>query len=376
MDLFTGWPFYEPRRCWDEPSYGGYYGARSHPSMMRRPGYYDHPWYSETSCSPFHRPNNCSSPFYRRNPTPFDNIFDADGHPRRVRTCVTPGSSTERPNDPQLGREECVDESEKPIDTMDETATSSTESGDKTTNLTSAQSTLTTGKVPEQHTPEAMESQSQQPANHEGPTMDSSPPEINKIAEIMKKTVELQEKISAYGGVPGSKDYIYIEESLVAVLLQLDKIETNGNVDIRKARKSAVCQVQQMLTDLENKAESNMVATETAKEDGEAVVTDDASEVEQPSAVTTLEQEKTSTVTDQSDSTDLPAVEEAACGAVTVEADTTDDNVGSSLTMAVTSSSEEESTNAGDEHSDAVETVMDCTSDDTSHEDSMVNTGL
>jgi len=44
--------------------------------------------------------------------------------------------------------------------------------------------------------------------------------------------------------------------------LQLDKVESNGNLEIRKARKSAVC-IQQMLTDLENKAKSNTTATET-----------------------------------------------------------------------------------------------------------------
>ena len=51
---------------------------------------------------------------------------------------------------------------------------------------------------------------------------------------------ELGEKIASYNGIPGSKDYIYIEESLVAILLQLDKVETNGDMEIWKRRKSAV----------------------------------------------------------------------------------------------------------------------------------------
>ena len=301
MDMFSGWPFYEPRRCWGEPTYGGFHGA------TRRPGYYDHPWYPETSCSPFHRSNDFSSPFYRKNPSPFEDVFDAR-HPQRARTHMMPKSPTERPNGRQVDGGKCADKSKNPIDTTEATKTSSTASGDKTTNLTHTQSTSATEEVPEQHTPDAMDSQSQQPVDHEGATTDCLPPEINKIAEIMKKTLELQEKISAYDGVSGSKDYVYIEESLVAVLLQLDKIETNGNVDIRKARKSAVCQVQQMLTDLENKAESSSI-----------------------------------------------------------------NNVGPSLTE-VTSSTEE-STVVGDEHGDAVETVMDCTSD-TFHEDSIVNTAL
>ena len=66
---------------------------------------------------------------------------------------------------------------------------------------------------------------------------------------------ELEDKVSTYSGSIGSKDYIFIEESLVTILLQPDNIETNGNLKIRKARKSAICTIQQMLTNLENKAE-------------------------------------------------------------------------------------------------------------------------
>ena len=70
-----------------------------------------------------------------------------------------------------------------------------------------------------------------------------------------------------YSGVPGSKECIYIEESLMSILLQLDKIETNGNMQIRKARKSAMCKIQQMLAELKNKAKDNMVASKTTTAD-------------------------------------------------------------------------------------------------------------
>ena len=383
MDVFSGWPFYEPQRCWDEPGYG-YHGAGYHPSMMRGPRYCDYPinplycdpqWYPETY-SPFHRSNKFSSPFYRRNPTPFEDIFDAERpcHPRRTRTRVTTESPSRRANSPQVGTEKCTDNSVNPLDTMDVAMTSSTVCDDKATNLT---------PQPEP-TPEAMDSQDQQPA--EEPTTELLSPEINKIAEIMKKTGELEEKISAYSGLLGSKDYIYIEESLVSILLQLDKIDTNGNIEIRKARKSAVCQIQQMLTDLENKAKSNMATTETesTKMDAEAVITDEvaeASDVEQPSVVTTPEHEQETP--DLSDTIDVPAVvitEETTCGAVTAELaseQSTINNVDPASTV-VTSGTEEESAMLGDEEADAVEGStknMDCSSG-TSLEDSIVNTVL
>ena len=77
----------------------------------------------------------------------------------------------------------------------------------------------------------------------------------------MNKSGGLEEKVMTYSGVSGSKEYIYIKESLISTLLQFDKIETNGNMQIRKARKSAVCKIQQMLPDLENKAKDNMAAS-------------------------------------------------------------------------------------------------------------------
>jgi len=89
-------------------------------------------------------------------------------------------------------------------------------------------------------------------------------PEIQKINEIVEKTVELENKILSFEGARKSKQYIFIEESLVSLLLLLDNIETNGNMDIRKARKSAVCRIQQLLSDLEEKAEADKT---TANED-------------------------------------------------------------------------------------------------------------
>ena len=104
--------------------------------------------------------------------------------------------------------------------------------------------------------------------------VDTVPPEVKRIEEIMKNSGELEEKVAAYTGVLGSKEYIYIEESLVAILLQLDKVETNGNIEIRKSRKSAVCKIQHVLTELESKAKSNMATAELSNK-AEAMATDE-----------------------------------------------------------------------------------------------------
>ena len=86
-------------------------------------------------------------------------------------------------------------------------------------------------------------------------------PEGRKIEEIMQKSTELEHQVSAYNGTVGTKDYVFIEESLMNILLLLDKVETHGNFEIRHIRKSAVCKIQQLLTTLESRAKGKMVTS-------------------------------------------------------------------------------------------------------------------
>lgn len=79
-------------------------------------------------------------------------------------------------------------------------------------------------------------------------------PEVKQIEEIMQRSPELENRVSFYNGTAGTKDYVFLEESLMSILLLLDKVETHGNSEIRNVRKSAVCKIQQLLTTLENKA--------------------------------------------------------------------------------------------------------------------------
>ena len=79
-------------------------------------------------------------------------------------------------------------------------------------------------------------------------------PEIKQIGEIMEKSIDLEKRVLSYNGTVGTKDYVFLEESLMAILLLLDKVETHGNSEIRRVRKSAVCKIQQLLATLENKA--------------------------------------------------------------------------------------------------------------------------
>ena len=256
MDVLSGWPFYGSRGFRDEPGYGCY-GTGSYPRKRpayepSNPFYSDSDWYPGMTHSPFHRHTKFGSPFDRRNHSMFCNPFEVDCQ-QKTRTSAKPKAS--------VNRSPVEKQCEKPLNTMDATmATSTAPTHDKTENLSTS-----TKQVPVDSTSEAMGSQEQQATIAKEPKASETVlPELEKIQEIMNKSGGLEEKIMMYCGVPGSKEYIYIEESLMSILLQLDKIETNGNMEIRKARKSAVCKIQQMLADLENKAKDNMAASKAA----------------------------------------------------------------------------------------------------------------
>lgn len=264
--MFPGWPFYRPRGSWNDAGYGCY-GPGSHSSSG--PNFYGYPasdpFFSEASRFPFHR--RCS-PFTRRNHNPFENMCDAD---QPVHSKRTPRTHVKSPNSvaatPPVAMEKHVDTSKKPVDTMASTVASSTASASDNSKEAMDTTAATLEQAWDTRNPE-MPTKAEEPKT-------SVPIEVKRIEEIMEKSVELEKKVTAYTGVLGSKDYIYIEESLVAILLQLDKVETNGNMEIRKARKLAVCKIQQMLTELESKAKDNVAATELSNE-AETMGTDEA----------------------------------------------------------------------------------------------------
>ena len=260
MDMFSGWPFYSPRA---DPGFGCY-GPGFHPSRGQScygyppsgPFFSDPEWYPESSHFPFHRPSRRSSPFTRRSHNPFENRCDA--HADRP---ARPSKTMRTDKEPEPPKKVPTSPASSTVSASDKT--SSTHGTNDDTNAPTVEQAMDT------HDQEVEGAKAEELKTH------TVPPEVKRIEEIMKKSGELEEKVAAYTSVLGSKEYIYIEESLVAILLQLDKVETNGNMEIRKARKSAVCKIQEMLTELENKAKSNMATAELSNE-AKAMNTDEA----------------------------------------------------------------------------------------------------
>lgn len=64
----------------------------------------------------------------------------------------------------------------------------------------------------------------------------------------------LQEDVDEFVGKKSDKSYRCLEELLTKELLELDSVETQGQENVRQARKEAVQRIQAILDQLEKKA--------------------------------------------------------------------------------------------------------------------------
>lgn len=75
-----------------------------------------------------------------------------------------------------------------------------------------------------------------------------------QIAGLSEQARELQGPVMSFAGEAGSKEYLFLSESLMDLLLKLDLIESNGDREVRDARRSAVVMIQEILGLLEGRA--------------------------------------------------------------------------------------------------------------------------
>lgn len=75
---------------------------------------------------------------------------------------------------------------------------------------------------------------------------------IDSIAA--EATANLKSRIESFQGTVSSKEYLYISETLLSVILKLDGVSTDGNERIRNHRKGTIVSIQDMLRELEERA--------------------------------------------------------------------------------------------------------------------------
>ena len=74
---------------------------------------------------------------------------------------------------------------------------------------------------------------------------------LNKLNQLREKAEECREGVESFEGSKGRKGYVFLEESLMSVLLQVDRVDTLGDSQVRTARKALVRTIQSLLDQLE-----------------------------------------------------------------------------------------------------------------------------
>ena len=78
--------------------------------------------------------------------------------------------------------------------------------------------------------------------------------QLERIRAIQSQVEGLQDQMLSFSGLKGSKQYVYIEETLTSYLLSLDSTHTYGLQRIRTARKMLATSIQDLLSQLEARA--------------------------------------------------------------------------------------------------------------------------
>ena len=74
---------------------------------------------------------------------------------------------------------------------------------------------------------------------------------LEHIAELQAKGDRLQKEVGSFTGVKSDTKYCYLEEMLTRLLIKLDHIDSNGQLDIREARRAGVRSIQSICDELE-----------------------------------------------------------------------------------------------------------------------------
>lgn len=81
----------------------------------------------------------------------------------------------------------------------------------------------------------------------------SSASKISSIDMLLCHAEELEPRVLNFSGRRGDREFIFLDEQLTKLILDLDKVQTDGLEDVRIARKSAVQRIQFLIDTLESK---------------------------------------------------------------------------------------------------------------------------
>ena len=117
--------------------------------------------------------------------------------------------------------------------------------------------------------PAVLAKDSQTPVSSQPEDGSSKLSTLAQIARLSEQAKELQNLAMSFAGVSGSKEYLFLSESLMDILLKLDLIESNGVKEVRDARRSAVVMIQEVLGLLESRAMKNQTEVVLTSAEGD-----------------------------------------------------------------------------------------------------------
>ncbi|XP_031567621.1 uncharacterized protein LOC116302465 isoform X2 [Actinia tenebrosa] len=167
-------------------------------------------------------------------------------------------TTEEKNNDHKEGKAKIDDNNEKKdVESQGNVQSEKSKSEQETEGNQMPQESQQNAQMPEsqQHTQIPLESQQ----NAEVPLESQQNAQLSKIKIIEDELKNVVEKVRVFepnGSKENNKEYLWLEEKLMRILMGLDAIEANGSKEIRGARKAVVKRVQKTLNELETKSVS------------------------------------------------------------------------------------------------------------------------
>ncbi|XP_049595897.1 BAG family molecular chaperone regulator 5 isoform X1 [Syngnathus scovelli] len=96
--------------------------------------------------------------------------------------------------------------------------------------------------------------QHQTMATEQPPQCPSQHPTMMRLYEVHRQVTALGPQVCTFSGLPDDRDYKHLERELTRLLLEVDRVDTEGKAELQAARKRAAQEVEGLLRYLEENA--------------------------------------------------------------------------------------------------------------------------
>lgn len=114
------------------------------------------------------------------------------------------------------------------------------------------------------------------------------------VEEVRLDVENLRKCVAEFEGVRGDKQYLYLDEMLTRNLIRLDNISTEGNEELRKARRAVIDAINSCIQEMEQKVSAGAGTSDDLSTDVSSTVCEVEEQVaDAATATATLEEDET-----------------------------------------------------------------------------------